>query len=439
MYNQKPDLRRETDRNILFLRLTEGIKSVIMDLRKLLALAVYMLVATLLLIGTQTFGFDIVTINLPTDVTFPMFVVIFYLYVFVCLFLFFLVIGTPPGSRKIANNLRRSGVKNHEGESANPLSIRKDKDNPRIIIMELDANSIPISEFENKRSNIEAALNVNVVKITEGKNKRRILLYVVPTKYSLPKILYWRKIYLSQKNFEIVLGENLLGVVAVNLAKIPHLLLGGSTGSGKTVLLKLILMQCIKKSASVCIADFKGGVDFPNEWQNCCKILYEREELLDMLTAIVYELEDRKRIFKEVQCANIDEYNSRANKKLHRIIFACDEVAEILDKTGIDKAQKEWVAQIENKLSVIARQGRAFGIHLILATQRPDATIIPGQIRNNIDCRVCGRADNILSQIILDSTDASDRIPKDAQGLFLMNDGTLFQGYLFDEQTAFED
>ena len=92
------------------------------------------------------------------------------------------------------------------------------------------------------------------------------------------------------------------------------------------------------------------------------------------------------------------------------------------------------LAQIENKLSTIARQGRAFGIHLILATQRPDATIIPGQIRNNMDFRVCGRADSVLSQIILDNTSAAEQIPKDARGRFITGDGTVFQGYLFNEE-----
>ena len=81
----------------------------------------------------------------------------------------------------------------------------------------------------------------------------------------------------------------------------------------------------------------------------------------------------------------------------------------------------------------LARLGRAFGIHLILATQRPDATIIPGQIRNNMDFRVCGRADNVLSQIILDNTSAAEQIPKDARGRFTTGDGTVFQGDLFDE------
>lgn len=82
----------------------------------------------------------------------------------------------------------------------------------------------------------------------------------------------------------------------------------------------------------------------------------------------------------------------------------------MLDKTGLSKQQKDEILKIESELSIIARQGRAFGIHLVLATQRPDATILNGQIRNNIDTRICGRADNVLSQIILDNTDASDKI-----------------------------
>jgi len=112
-------------------------------------------------------------------------------------------------------------------------------------------------------------------------------------------------------------------------------------------------------------------------------------------------------------------------------------VAEILDKTGLDKSKKDNISAIESKLSTIARLGRAFGIHLILATQRPDANILSGQIKNNLDYRVCGRADNILSQIILDSTTASDQIPKDAQGRFITHDGTVFQSYWFDEKTIF--
>ena len=113
-------------------------------------------------------------------------------------------------------------------------------------------------------------------------------------------------------------------------------------------------------------------------------------------------------------------------------MFGCDEIAELLDKTGaLDKAEKEKISIVEKRLSTIARQGRAFGIHLILATQRPDANILNGQIRNNMDLRICGRADDVLSKIILDNTDASERIPKYEKGLFLTNTNMVIRGYYF--------
>ena len=125
------------------------------------------------------------------------------------------------------------------------------------------------------------------------------------------------------------MGESLLGQETVNLARIPHILLGGSTGSGKSVLLKLLLMQCAKKGATVYIADFKGGVDFPPVWSRYCKLIIEETALLDTLDGIVNELERRKAVFRNADCANLDEYNQRGGEQLPRIVFACDEVAEL--------------------------------------------------------------------------------------------------------------
>ncbi|MBQ7085157.1 MAG: hypothetical protein IJM95_07905 [Anaerotignum sp.] len=339
------------------------------------------------------------------------------------------LLGTPTGARKIHDNLWRVGLTNHAGE--NPLLIRKYTEKNEII-MEFEPCGIPLKEWQDKKERIETALNIHVLKITHGKNRKRILLHTVSGEQDLPEILHCKDAELSKKDFELVLGQSFGGKVKVNLTKVPHILLGRSTGSGKSVLLKLILMQCVKKGAEVYIADFKGGVDFSPAWHLNCKIITEETELLDVLTMIVEELENRKVLFRESGCANLTEYQKYYDAK--RYIFACDEVAEVLDKTGLSKEQKELVTKIESKLSVIARQGRAFGIHLILATQRPDANILSGQIRNNIDYRVCGRADNVLSQIILDNTAASDEIPKDAQGLFLNHEGTIFRAYLFDEE-----
>ena len=249
--------------------------------------------------------------------------------------------------------------------------------------------------------------------------------------------MHWQDKYLSKESFILILGESLTGQETVNLAKIPHILLGGASGSGKSVLLKLLLMECLKKGAEVYIADFKGGVDFSSIWHEKCHLCFDENELLELLTGLTDELQRRKTVFRKTECANIDEYNAATNSKLKRMVFACDEIAEVLDKTGLSKEKKELIFQIESQLSIIARQGRAFGIHLILATQRPSADIISGQIRSNMDCRICGRADSILSQIILDSIEAADQIPKDAQGRFITNTGVVFQSYLFDDNEVF--
>lgn len=351
--------------------------------------------------------------------------------------LFFLIVffGTPKGWKNVQNNLRRIGMVNHAGEAPYLVTRYADSNHSRIAVLEFETCGIPLIEWKDKQEKLEAALNVYIAKMEQGSTNRRVLLYTVPVGFQISKILYWKDSYLSSKDFELVLGESVLGPVMVDLSRIPHILLGGSTGSGKSILLKLLLMQCVKKGAKVAVADFKGGVDFPEIWHKKCRMILDKDELLNYLTDLVNELEHRKKIFRAYGCADINEYNKQRYEFYSRIIFTCDEVAELLDKNGLNKEEKDFVYKVENKLSIIARQGRAFGIHLILATQRPDATILTGQIRNNIDCRICGRADSILSQIILDNGDASNRIPKGAQGRFLMHDGTIFQGYLFDQKS----
>lgn len=348
---------------------------------------------------------------------------------FVTIFL----IGMPFGASSISNNLHRIGFVNSVGEAPLLLSKSIDKNNSKIITLEFKTFGIPLSEWADNQDRIESALNIHIDEIYEGKNCRSVIVKCVDGENRLSDYIEWSENLLSDENFEIVLGEGYSGRVSVNIAKIPHMLIGGSTGSGKSVLLKLVLMQCVKKDAKVYIADFKGGVDFPPIWHIKCSLLTDEKTLYKVLVSITDELQNRKQILRTAGVANIDEYNRNAEKKLYRIVFACDEIAEVLDKTGLSKQQKDEILKIESELSLIARQGRAFGIHLVLATQRPDAGILNGQIRNNIDTRICGRADNVLSQIILDSTDAADLIAKSSQGRFLTNSGKIFQAYWFDE------
>ena len=344
-----------------------------------------------------------------------------------------ILILTPIGKRSVQEQLKSIGLINHAEAVPELKSKRKDKQNPKISIWEFTSQGIPLKVWKDKQSAIETALDITIVKMKNGSGKSRVLIHTVPAVSDLPDMIEWKDKFLSKQSFILNLGESFTGPVTVDLARVPHILLGGATGSGKSVLLKLLLMQANKKGATVCIADFKGGVDFPPVWHKQCRMCFEEQSALELLTELTEELERRKQLLKATGLPNIDHYIAATGENLQRYIFACDELAEMLDKTGLTKEQKEIVVKIESKLSVIARQGRAFGIHLILATQRPDSTILNGQIKNNINCRICGRADNVLSMIILDNTDAADQIPEDAQGRFLLHDGTMFQAYWFDD------
>ena len=344
-----------------------------------------------------------------------------------------ILVLTPIGKRFVQDQLKSIGLVNHSEAVPELKSKHKDRNNPRISIWEFTSQGIPLKVWKDKQAAIETALDITIVKMENGSGKSRVLIHAVPAVSDLPDMIKWKDKYLSTQSFILNLGESFTGPVTVDLARVPHILLGGATGSGKSVLLKLLLMQAIKKGAKVCIADFKGGVDFPPVWHKECRMCFEEQSTLELLTELTEELERRKQLLKASGLPNIDHHNAATGDNLKRYIFACDELAEMLDKTGLTKDQKETVNKIEGLLSTIARQGRAFGIHLILATQRPDSTILNGQIKNNINCRICGRADNVLSMIILDKTDATDQIPEDAQGRFLLNDGTMFQAYWFDD------
>ena len=434
----KERLNQQTQKKYLFQRLIKGCKAVWENtIHKIILIAFYPIAILTWYMFKSNLGLEDIPLISPV------------LFVLVDLMLpalliggtFFILIlfGTPYGFNKTSNEFQRIGMTNSAGEVPMLLTRTQDKRHSNVEILEFDAVGIPVTEWEKERGYIEAALNVNIVKIIEGRNKRRILLHVVPADNGLPDFIEWNDSYLIEDDSTLILGKSQLGLESVDLSKIPHILLGGSTGSGKSILLKVLLVQSLKKNAIVSIADFKGGVDFPKVWHDKCKMCFDEDALLTLLTELTDELERRKTLLRDTGCANISDYNKRSAVPLQRHIFACDEVAEVLDKTGLTKEQKERIGLIENRLSIIARQGRAFGIHLILATQRPDANILSGQIRNNIDCRVCGRADTILSQIILDNTTAAEQIPKDKAGRFILHDGTVFQGFWVDETNIFKE
>ena len=371
-----------------------------------------------------------------TTAFYSVFTVLFFVITITVLMIMF---GMPKKAKRYHDNFQRCGLINSAMESPALLTRESDKDNPKIQKLTFYTKGLPLSVWQDNKEKIESAQNISIDRIEQGADNQTIIVYAVDGSCQLPDRIDWSSNYINNEGFTLVLGESIARKVEVDLAQVPHILLAGSTGSGKTLLLKLLLMQCVLKGAKVYIADFKGGVDFNKSWHERASIITEPDDLADCLDALVVELHRRKRLFAENDFANIDEFNRTLHQNLPRYVFACDEVAELLDKTGIDKQAKERISRYEAALSTLVRLGRAFGIHCILATQRPDANIISGQIKNNIDFRCCGRADDVLSQIVLDKTDANDLIPKTAQGRFLTNTDVLFQAYYFDDKKEWTD
>ena len=328
----------------------------------------------------------------------------------------------------------RAGLVNRAGE---PPAVVSDDDGKLLVL----SGGIPSEEFSDNQSKLEAAINRRITRIEEGPDKRYILLHTAPGNTKLPTRAVLKK--LPDGNTLIVLGQTLNGPLIVDIAIMPHFLIGGTTGSGKTWEVKFIIAQALAKGYEVYLIDLKGGVDFPREWQgDQCSYADNRESALSMLFYLVRVLESRKSTFQDraEPCSSLDEFNRRyPDEAMPRIMVACDEIAELTDATGLDKPNKELVTAIIGHLGTLARLGRAFGIHLVLATQRPDANVLPGQIKNNIDVRICGRSDLVLSQIILDNGDAA-ALPKDIPGRFLCNldGGTIFQGYALESTLSKE-
>ncbi|MBQ9845517.1 MAG: DNA translocase FtsK [Oscillospiraceae bacterium] len=348
----------------------------------------------------------------------------------VTVFIFIVYInGYVKHSWKYFNDLFRAGFYNSAYEV--PMLVKYQKVDNNRQILTFEGVGFPRTIWEDHQQELEGVFKGYIGQIREI-DRRSIEIVVVSSENAFQKIL-WDDSNIDWNNdARIILGKGLVEDIWVDIDKSPMILIGGSTGSGKSVLLKTVLWQHIKRNNAVIIADFKGGVDFSDGWHQLTEIITDEENLLTKLEEIANELESRKQMFVTHKVKNIGEYRKNISSDMQRIIFACDEIAELMDKTGATKERKALLDEIEMHISTIARQGRAFGIHLVLATQRPDANILSGQIKNNLDCRVCGKADATLSTIVVGDGKAHEAIPKDSQGRFIDQNGTVFQGFYFD-------
>ena len=346
--------------------------------------------------------------------------------------LILIFLGHVKGSMELYKNFLRIGFCNYAKEA--PVLIKREEHSGTERLT-FHNRGITDLEWRERIDEIQSAMNKTIVRIRPGKTYRTVIVDVVPPSTSLGTLIPWQGKYIDEDEAIFTLGHSLTGPVTIDIDKQPMLLIGGSTGSGKTMLCIIFLLQALRRGGRVYIFDFKG-LDYQILESMDAHIVTSLNILRSELEVLVAQLHERIASFREKGAFDFKgclKKESRSN--FRRIFLLIDECAELLDPTGHTKEEKEVIYQITKNLNTIARMGRAVGIHLIISTQRPDANAVPGSIKSNLDVRICGNADATLSTIILGDGRANEAIPKDSQGRFIMADGAediIFQGYFYD-------
>ncbi|CUO57597.1 DNA translocase FtsK [Fusicatenibacter saccharivorans] len=340
--------------------------------------------------------------------------------------------GNNRECKKIEKVLEESKFIDKKGNP--PLVLRKEKEMYGYKFC-FYSEQIPLAEFEKQKAMLEVLLNIKIVSIEWGYSVRDVIIKGIPRGGELNKVLTWEDTMIDEREFVLRLGRGYFEEMEWNIAEIPHCLLGGGSGSGKTILLKGMLRQAIIKGATVIVGDFKGGVDYSaSEWKEGAVIITEEEVFLEKLEEIVKIMRKRQENLRRMEVSKIEDYNEKTDAKMKRIIICIDEFTQILNKK--DKERKILHSKIENCLIYLTAQGRCVGIHAILCTQRPDCEVLDGKIKANLGLRICGRADAILSDIIIDSKEAAELISQKDVGFFVTNfsSNRLFKAYYFEDK-----
>ena len=239
----------------------------------------------------------------------------------------------------------------------------------------------------------------------------------------------------AKAKLPIILGKGTGGEpVAVDLAAMPHLLVAGATGSGKSVCINAIvsclLMEKSPEEMRLIMVDPKRVELTPYNGipHLATPVVVESDQVVGLLKGLIREMLNRYRKMEEVGARNIESFNRRQPEKMPYIVLAVDELADLMMTASFE---------VEQALCRLAQLGRATGIHLIIATQRPSVDVVTGLIKANFPTRISfGVSSQIDSRTILDSVGAEKLLgrgdmlylavdasrPKRVQGVFISDE-----------------
>lgn len=341
------------------------------------------------------------------------------------------------GSNKIAVNTDElEANKNKIVETLNHYNIEIDKIKatigPTVTLYEIiPAPGVRISKIKNLEDDIAlslAALGIRIIAPMPGKGTIGI---EVPNQHpemvSMRSVLATDKFQNTTMDLPIALGKTISNEVYIaDLAKMPHLLVAGATGQGKSVGINAILVSLVYKlhpaQLKFVLVDPKKVeltlfrkierhflASLPGEAE---AIITDTKKVITTLNSLCIEMDQRYDLLKNAQVRNLKEYNSKfINRKLnpedgHRflpfIVLVVDEFADLMMTAG---------KEVETPIARLAQLARAVGIHLVIATQRPSVNIITGTIKANFPARLAFRVlSKIDSRTILDSGGADQLI-----------------------------
>lgn len=210
----------------------------------------------------------------------------------------------------------------------------------------------------------------------------------------------------AKSKLTVALGLDVSGnPLAVDIAKMPHVLVAGTTGSGKSVLINAfissLLFRASPQEVRLILIDPKR-VEFTNYNgipHLLTPVIVEPQKILSALKWAMAEMDKRYKLFAERGVRNIDSYNELSGfQALPYIVIFVDELADLMMFAPVE---------VEDAIARLAQMARATGIHLVIATQRPSVNVITGLIKANIPCRIAFNVSSMVdSRVILDTVGA---------------------------------
>ncbi len=303
---------------------------------------------------------------------------------------------------------------------------------PTVTLYEIvPAAGVRISKIKNLEDDIAlslAALGIRIIAPIPGKGTVGI---EVPNKnatiVSMRSVILAKKFQEAEMELPLALGKTISNeTFVVDLAKMPHLLMAGATGQGKSVGLNAILTSLLYKKHPaeiklVLVDPKKVELTLFNKIERHYlaklpdtdeAIITDNKQVINTLNSLCIEMDNRYDLLKNAMCRNIKEYNTKFKERrlnphdghtfLPYIVLVIDEFADLIMTAG---------KEVETPIARLAQLARAIGIHLIIATQRPSVNVITGLIKANFPARIAFRVTSkVDSRTILDSGGADQLI-----------------------------